>query len=93
MISKSAVMRELYDRGYKIKEIAEMTNCHYSYVHTVIRKYEQGSSSKKLTTSDEIRKLYDRGHSSTEIKAILQVQQSFVCNVIRAYKRKEEEQQ
>lgn len=38
---KSDQMRKLCDEGHSIKEIAEMTKSHYSFVHGVVSRYKK----------------------------------------------------
>ena len=39
--SKSDMFRQMYDEGYSIAEIANMTNNYYSFVHRVIKRYKK----------------------------------------------------
>lgn len=43
-VSKSAVIRKLFDAGHTPKEIAKKTNYHNSLIHVVIRNYKKKPS-------------------------------------------------
>lgn len=86
-VSKSQLIRELYDEGLTITEIAKQLGAHYSFVHGVVRRYEQAQqkATKDESKASQIRKLHDQGKETKEIVAILGVTHSHVRNIIRRY--------
>ena len=91
-ISKSALIRELYDDGLTISEIAKQLGAHYSFVHGVVRRHEEKQQAEQPKTenkAEKIRQLHDQGKATKDIVALLQVTHSHVNNIIRRYKDEE----
>ncbi len=89
-LTKSAKMRQLYDLGLTLAEIAKLVKVRYQFVWNVIDIYTDGNireNSNKSSKSDEFRKLFDNGKSCAEIAKITNSNNNFVNSVIKRYKR------
>ncbi len=96
-MSKSDVMREMYESGMLINEISKELGCHYSYVYGVIQRYcnKKGEEVKHVTKqskSDVIRELFDQGNTVGSIAKQLNSNYSFVFSVVKKYKESKEQQ-
>ena len=89
-LTKSAKMRQLYDLGKDLAEIAKLVNVRYQFVWNVIDIHTNGEireSSNKSTKSDEFRKLFKEGKTCAQIAKITNSNNNFVNSVIKKYKR------
>lgn len=88
--TKSAKMRQLYDLGLDLAEIAELLQVRYQFVWNVIDDHTDGQirqSKPKSTKSAEFRKLFDEGKTCAEIAKITNSNNNFVNSVIKRHKR------
>ena len=88
--TKSAKMRQLYDLGLDLAEIAKALNVRYQFVWNVIDIHTAGairSQSSKVTKSAEFRKYFDEGKTCAQIAKITNSNNNFVNSVIKRYKR------
>jgi transposase len=46
--SKSDTIREMFDSGMKVGEIAKNLNSNYSFVFSVVKKYKESKQNKKI---------------------------------------------
>lgn len=90
--SKSQKMKDLFDLGMTIKEIAGALEVRYNFVYNVLSNHivvngieveKKAASGKK----DEIIKLHLAGKTNKEIQAELKANYNYVFNVIKAYKK------
>ncbi len=81
-MSKSAMIRQLYDEGCTITAISKQLGIHYSFVHTVVRRHEEVGP-KKVTKAEQIRELWAQGKTKKEIVQELGVEYSHVSNSLR----------
>ncbi len=87
-VSKSDLMRQLYDEGLTVAQIAKRLKSNYSFVYSVIKRYkEEGAPERKKETKSEImRRMYDEGKTVAQIAKELNANYSFVYGVIKRYK-------
>jgi len=93
--SKSAKMKELFDLGVEIKEIAAIMEVRYNFVYNVISNYVtmngiETESTKKVGKKDAIIELFLQGKSNKEIAIELKANYNYVFNTIKTYKSKNE---
>lgn len=90
MKTKSDRIRQMYDEGKTVAEIARELNTHYSFVHTVVAKYRENGAptkhSERPSKSKSIRSLYDQGRTLKEIKELLNLDYAFVYGVLKRHK-------
>lgn len=89
-MSKSSVMREMYDSGKSVSEISKEMNCNYSYVYGVIDRHTNGSIKQtvKDSKSDLFRQMYDDGSTVGEIAKQTNSNYSYVFSVIKKHREK-----
>lgn len=90
-MSKSELMRQMYDSGINVSEISKKMNCHYSYVYGVIQRHCNKTSQEirhnsTTSKSDEIRRLFDENLTVGQIAKQLNSNYSFVFSVVKKYK-------
>lgn len=88
--SKSKMFLALYDRGWKIGQIAKETQSHYSFVYGVIDGKRGVVRQETLSKSDVIRQLVDLGMTPGQIAKELNSNYSYVHAVVKKYKREKE---
>ena len=88
--SKSAKMKELFDLGVEIKEIAAIMEVRYNFVYNVISNYVtmngiETESTKKVGKKDAIIELFLQGKSNKEIAIELKANYNyvFILNTIK----------
>ncbi len=92
-ITKSDAFRKLYSKGVQVREIAQMTGSHYSFVYGVIA----GTFGTVRTTrsgpsrSDQFRELADQGFTPGEIAKKLNANYSFVHSVVKKHRLAQEQ--
>lgn len=89
--SKSQKMKDLFDMGFEVKEIATMLEVRYNFVYNVISNYcnmngIQIESTKKEGKKEQIIELHKAGMSNKEISIELKTNYNYVFNVLKAYK-------
>lgn len=87
--SKSGKIKELFDMGLEVKEIASLLQIRYNFAYNVISNYvnindiqvvnEVRSGGKK----DEILKMYQDGVKKTEIAKALKTNINYIYKVIK----------
>lgn len=89
-VSKSQVMREMYDGGMNVSQIAKELNVRYQFVYQVIHKHTNGevrsSRANKETKSQLFRDLFDDGLTVGQIAKQTNSNYTFVFQVIKRYK-------
>lgn len=90
--TKSDRMRDLYDRGLTIKEIAARLEANYSFTYAVIKRYrEEGAPTRfKESKSEQMRRMYDEGMQVKDIAKEMNANYAFVYGVIKRYKELKE---
>ena len=87
--SKSDRMRQLFDQGASVAQIARELDSNYSFVYGVIKRYKEEGAPKRLvgeSKSAEARKLYDDGLSVSQIAKQLDINYAFAYGVIKRYR-------
>lgn len=90
-LSKSAKMKELFDMGIEVKEIASIMAVRYNFVYNVVSNYcamngIQTETTKKVGKKDEILRLHQEGKTNKEISIELKTNYNYVFNCIKAFK-------
>ncbi|MNV11601.1 hypothetical protein D3C71_1021710 [compost metagenome] len=89
--SKSAKMKELFDIGLDIKEIAVIMNVRYNFVYNVVSNYVNMNkietvAKEKNVKKDEIIAMHLKGKTNKEISIELTTNYNYVHNVLKQYK-------
>lgn len=90
-LSKSARMKELFNLGLEVKEIATLMGVRYNFVYNVVSNYcltegLQLETTKKESKKDDIIRLYLEGKSNKEISIELKTNYNYVFNTLKKYK-------
>ena len=88
-VSKSQMMRNLYDDGMSVSQIAKEMGVRYQFAYQIINNYTGGQIRKGDTgpsKSDEFRQLFDEGKTVGEIAKATNSNYTFVFQVIKKYK-------
>ncbi|MNM08221.1 hypothetical protein D3C81_182890 [compost metagenome] len=90
-LSKSAKMKELFDIGLDIKEIAVIMNVRYNFVYNVVSNYVNMNkieivAKDKNVKKDAIIAMYLNGKTNKEISIELTTNYNYVHNVLKQYK-------
>lgn len=80
-------MRELYDQGKSVADIARELHTYYSFVHRVIRRHLAEAAPKPKSISGQIRDLCDEGKTVDEIHAILKVDKARIYSTMKKHKQ------
>lgn len=89
--SKSSKMKQLFDLGLEIKDIAGLMMVRYNFVYNVVSNYVNMNGilvekEQKEGKKDLIIHLYKKGASNKEISIELKTNYNYVFNVIKSYK-------
>ena len=89
--SKSSKMKQLFDLGIEVKEIATIMSVRYNFVYNVISNYTamnsiETVSTKKVGKKEKIIELHQSGKSNKEISIELKTNYNYVFNVLKQYK-------
>lgn len=95
-LSKSMKMKNLFEMGMEIKEIANLMNVRYNFVYNVISNYVNMNgietvTNKKEGKKDQIIELFKQGKSNKEISIELKTNYNYVFNTIKQYKNTQQE--
>lgn len=95
-LSKSARMKQLFDLGLSVKEIAEAMGVRYNFAYNVVSNYcmQEGieiEKQKRGGKKEEIIRLYKEGKSNKEIAIELKTNYNYVYNVLKPIKEAEKE--
>lgn len=95
-VSKSARMKQLFDLGLSVKEIAEAMGVRYNFAYNVVSNYcmQEGieiEKQKRGGKKEEIIRLYKEGKSNKEIAIELKTNYNYVYNVLKPIKEAEKE--
>lgn len=95
-LSKSARMKQLFDLGLSVKEIAEAMGVRYNFAYNVVSNYcmQEGieiEKQKRGGKKEEIIRLYKEGKSNKEIAIELKTNYNYVYNVLKPIKQAEKE--
>ena len=84
-------MKDLFELGLEIKEIATMMNVRYNFVYNVVSNYVrindiETTSVERSSRKNEILDMFKQGKSNIEISKELKVNYTYVFKVIKEYK-------
>lgn len=93
--SKSLRMKELFELGLEIKQIAILMNVRYNFVFNVVSNYVrindiEVTNSERNSRKNEIIELFLKGKTNTEISKLLKVNYNYVFKVLKEYKAENE---
>lgn len=86
--TKSSKIRDLYDEGHTVAQIAKELRLNYAFVYGVVKRHTSKTSSeqpKKQSKASKIRELHDKGYTRAEICRELKVDYSNVYHALRNY--------
>lgn len=94
--SKSQKMKDLFDLGFDVKEIASIMDVRYNFVYNVISNYVNMNGlaverEVKNGKNKQIIELFLAGKSNKEIAIELKTNANYVFNVLKNYKEKHPE--
>lgn len=94
-ISKSQKMKDLFELGLEIKEIATIMNVRYNFVYNVVSNHVrindiETTSVERNSRKNEIIELFLSGKTNVEISKELKVNYNYVFKVIKEYKSEQE---
>lgn len=97
-VSKSQKMKDLFELGLTIKEIAGALEVRYNFVYNVLSNHIvindiAVEKTVKNGKKDAIIEMHVAGKSNKEIQAELKANYNYVVNTIKAYKKSLELQQ
>ncbi len=89
--SKSAKMKQLFELGLSIKEIAGHMECRYQFAYNVISNWVNTAGievtvEERTSKKDVIVALYNQGRTNKEISVELKVNYNYVFKVLKDYK-------
>lgn len=89
--SKSSKIKQLFDLGLEVKEIANLLEIRYNFAYNVLSNYInlndiEVTNSKKSNKKDEIIELFLQQKTNKEIAKITQTNYNYVLKVIKEYK-------
>lgn len=92
-ISKSEKMKNLFDIGLNVKDIAVLMNVRYNFVYNVVSNYVNMNkitlvAEEKNVKKDLIIAMYLNGKTNKEISIELSTNYNYVHNVLKTYKLK-----
>lgn len=94
-ISKSQKMKDLFELGLEIKEIATIMNVRYNFVYNVVSNHVrindiETTSVERSSRKNEIIDLFFSGKTNVEISKELKVNYNYVFKIIKEYKTENE---
>lgn len=94
-VSKSAKMKQLFDLGIEIKEIASIMNVRYNFVYNVISNHInineiEIEQTAKSTKKDEVLKLHADGMKVVEIAKLLKTNYNYIHKIVKEHKQEVE---
>lgn len=94
--SKSQKMKDLFQLGLDVKDIAALMQVRYNFVYNVVSNFctmngIQVDKEAKEGKKDQIIELFLAGKSNKDIAITLKTNYNYVFNVIKAYKKQHPE--
>lgn len=89
--SKSQKMKDLFQLGYEIKDIASLLNVRYNFVYNVISNQViteglEVESVKRESKKDVVVELFKQGKSNKEIAIELKTNYNYIYKIVKEYK-------
>lgn len=90
-LSKSQKMKDLFQLGYEVKEIASLLNVRYNFVYNVISNQViteglEVESVKRESKKDVVIDLFKQGKSNKEIAITLKTNYNYIYKIVKEYK-------
>ena len=90
-LSKSQKMKDLFQLGLEIKDIAEALGVRYNFVYNVISNYIiieslEVETTKQTSKKDLVRDLYNQGKTNKEISIELKTNYNYVYKLVKEIK-------
>lgn len=90
-MSKSQKMKELFDLGLAVKDIAATMSVRYNFVYNVVSNYcnmngIKVETQKKEGKKEKIIEMFKLGKTNKEISIDLKTNYNYVFNTLKAYK-------
>jgi len=94
-LSKSTKMKNLFELGMEVREIANLMQVRYNFVYNVVSNYArindiETSSVERNSRKNEIIELFNQGKTNVEISKELKVNYNYVFKVLKEHKLDEE---
>jgi transposase len=88
--SKSNKMKQLFDLGLDVKEIAQIMDVRYNFVYNVVSNYVNVddipvSHTQAESKKDQIIEMFEEGKSNKEIAKALKLNYNYIYKVVREY--------
>lgn len=89
--SKSSKMKELFQLGLEVKEIASIMNVRYNFVYNVISNQViveglEVETSKKESKKDKVKELFEQNKSIKEIAIELKTNYNYIYKIVKELK-------
>ena len=85
-VSKSEMIRRLYDEGREVKEVSDLVGVRRQFVDNVIRNRDGVvRGSKKVNKSEMMRKLFEEGKKVGEVSKELNENYNWVYSVYKKW--------
>lgn len=93
--SKSQKMKDLFELGLEIREIATLMNVRYNFVYNVVSNHArindiETTSVERSSRKNEILDMFKQGKTNVEISKELKVNYNYVFKVIKEAKQENE---
>lgn len=89
--SKSSKMKQLFQLGLEVKEIANLLEVRYNFVYNVISNQViieglEVETTKQSSKKDQVRELFNQGKSNKEIAIELKTNYNYVYKLVKEIK-------
>lgn len=89
--SKSSKMKQLFQLGLEVKEIATLLEVRYNFVYNVISNQViieglEVETTKQSSKKDQVRELFNQGKSNKEIAIELKTNYNYVYKLVKEIK-------
>ncbi|MCU7522786.1 MAG: hypothetical protein HF308_19310 [Ignavibacteria bacterium] len=93
--SKSAKMKEMFQAGLEVKEIAELMNVRYNFVYNVtknliITESLQVEKVEKESKKDIVIEMHKAGKTNIQIATELKTNYNYIFKIVKEYKAEQE---
>lgn len=91
-MSKSELIRNYYNEGLTIREVADKVGVRYQFAYNVVskmceKKGEEVRRANKVTRASQFREMFDEGYSVGQIAKALNANYNQVHQTISKYKK------
>ena len=93
--SKSSKMKQLFQLGLEVKEIATLLEVRYNFVYNVISNQViveglEVETTKQSSKKDQVRELFNQGKSNKEIAIELKTNYNYIYKLVKEIKSEQE---